>query len=274
MQNNDNARSNSVPIIGGVVGGFLGLIILVGLLWCLIRRQRRWNDTFELDDDIYSVQNMKGRHRRFDLDGEVDPKPYQYGLVGYTTSPPAGGSPPGSPPLLSTNIDDANFFSAPSHGRRPSSTVPLLLSPSISTSGPNIETAVSSTDGSATLLQPPTQHEFTRPNDLIRLSLPVIVASRNPMADLASVDSRGSPTSLREPRLTLRIVNTAFSPTMSSLAGSPVGAQEASSSPIGSCTSTKTNGGQRQNSKDVVVHTDERVDSDMTGTDAANQPPA
>ncbi|KAE9398991.1 hypothetical protein BT96DRAFT_712517 [Gymnopus androsaceus JB14] len=74
-----SSSSHLGAIIGGALGGALALIAVLVLVWCFImRRRRRWDDIF--DKDIYTVTNSSSK-KRFALD-DVEPKPYDYGLVG------------------------------------------------------------------------------------------------------------------------------------------------------------------------------------------------
>ncbi|KAH7889493.1 hypothetical protein F5I97DRAFT_538848 [Phlebopus sp. FC_14] len=101
--------TNVAPIVGGVLGGFLGIIAIVGSLWWLCRKRRSWDDIFGReafqDEDPYATPIPVRRARdRSKLDLSVEPKPYQYGLVGRVVAPVASGSPPGSPrPSLALN---------------------------------------------------------------------------------------------------------------------------------------------------------------------------
>ncbi|KIJ69199.1 hypothetical protein HYDPIDRAFT_105798 [Hydnomerulius pinastri MD-312] len=115
------------PIVGGVLGGFLGLIAIVGSLWWLCRRRRSWDDIFEKeafdDEDPWATPIPVRRERdRSKLDLSAEPKPYQYGLVGHVVPPAASGSPPSSPRVSGS----LNRLSMP-HSRNTSySATPLL----------------------------------------------------------------------------------------------------------------------------------------------------
>ncbi|KAG1723701.1 hypothetical protein EDB19DRAFT_1915971 [Suillus lakei] len=107
-------RTNVAPIVGGVVGGFVGLVVIVGALWYFCRRRRSWDDIFDreaLGDEEFDIPIAVGRDRdRNKLDLGAEPKPYQYGLVGHVTPPPGSGSPPSTPrqshPSLSTSAGE------------------------------------------------------------------------------------------------------------------------------------------------------------------------
>jgi len=75
-------------IVGGVLGGVAGLILIVALFLFIRRRQRRVEATFEKTwgyDDLreQALQRSKGR-TKFSID--VEPKPYQYGVIGHANS--------------------------------------------------------------------------------------------------------------------------------------------------------------------------------------------
>ncbi|KIK37932.1 hypothetical protein CY34DRAFT_25830 [Suillus luteus UH-Slu-Lm8-n1] len=114
------------PIVGGVVGGFVGLVVIVSVLWYLCRRRRSWDDIFERealgDSEFDSPVAVRRDRDRARLDLGAEPKPYQYGLVGRVTPPPGSGSPPSTPrqshPSFSASV-------ASTHSRNTSVT-PLL----------------------------------------------------------------------------------------------------------------------------------------------------
>ncbi|KAJ7481107.1 hypothetical protein B0H11DRAFT_2024216, partial [Mycena galericulata] len=140
-QTQNNTDSSSSPhigvIVGSAVGGFFGLLGLALIIWFIMKRRRRWDDIFDKEDSV-------PRGKRFSLDAEVEPKPYQYGLVGQTRSPSVGISPPSSPPA----------FSPPG---RQHTLSPLYLPTSASTPGPSATTMSSrpSTAGSMRPLRDP-----------------------------------------------------------------------------------------------------------------------
>ncbi|KAJ7029346.1 hypothetical protein C8F04DRAFT_1265007 [Mycena alexandri] len=130
----DNNGKSSSPrlgaILGGIVGGFFGLLFVALGIWYLMKRRRRWDDIFEKDIDAAQTPRA---NKRFSVDAEIEPKPYQYGLVGQTKSPTVGISPSGSPPPSSHH-----------------NLTPLLLPTTASTPGPSATTMSSrpSTAGS------------------------------------------------------------------------------------------------------------------------------
>ncbi|KAL5511356.1 hypothetical protein ACEPAH_4572 [Sanghuangporus vaninii] len=131
-QANDNDGGSSIalgPIIGGTLGGFAGLILIVGAIWFFRRRRTNWDDIFEKDYEEYSGGKplTPGRARMLDLEDEpvhpaeanTEPKPYIYGLVGSKTA---------DPPSLDAGlipVGNASRASLSSHGRTPSTT-PLM----------------------------------------------------------------------------------------------------------------------------------------------------
>ncbi|PPQ86904.1 hypothetical protein CVT25_009790 [Psilocybe cyanescens] len=83
--------SNTGPIVGGVLGGLIALVIVAFLTWKYVKNQRRYDDIF--DPDI-----PKPHYQKAKIAKDPEPKPYTYGLVGQNTTNPIGISPPSSPP--------------------------------------------------------------------------------------------------------------------------------------------------------------------------------
>ncbi|CAK5265203.1 unnamed protein product [Mycena citricolor] len=180
------------PIIGGVLGGFFGLFAIVSIIWFVLRRRQRW-------DDIFNEERPPAPAKRFSLDPEVEPKPYQYGLVGQARTPPSasGFSPPNSPPASSAN-------------RHPTpGLMPLNLPRTVSSPGFSATTA-SSRPSSAGSMRPldPGAHLSGHGHNTSKGSIgdgavPAIPYnwghhSPSPSADQAYFDRAGSPTSVRE----------------------------------------------------------------------------
>ncbi|KAF8891357.1 hypothetical protein BD779DRAFT_1699869 [Infundibulicybe gibba] len=141
--NNDSGNSTNLgPIIGGVVGGFFGLIGLVALIWFILKRRKRWDDIFDKDeDDIIATGAANANRRgRFSLDVESEPKPYQYGLVGHVATPTLT-TPPTSPPMRNGALPPDQ------HNRNRSSLTPLNFNMS-TTPGPTSLSSRSSTAAS------------------------------------------------------------------------------------------------------------------------------
>ena len=255
---NSNARPvNLGPVIGGVVGGFFGLIGIVAVLWFFLsvllpflcfnmlntrltffrRKRPSWGDIFEAEDSYIPtpIRSARDKKRRVEFDMDVQPKPYQYGLVGQVQTTTLS-SPPGSPTSTSPPLSSH----PPSwHGRQRSSLTPLLLPSSASTPGNSMPTTASSrpsTAGSMYPVRPPSQHasatrpateEFgTRPMSYPsqsqnanwrRASHPTPVTGWNAMDDRPystisdGPNRRGSPVSFQEPRRPLHIVNAPLS---------------------------------------------------------------
>ncbi|KAF8623332.1 hypothetical protein AX15_006409 [Amanita polypyramis BW_CC] len=111
QHNNNNriASSNLAPIIGGSVGGFVGLVGIVFLVWFLLKRRTNWDDIFEKEDAILGTAFPKPKR---DPPPDPKPKPYEYGLVGQTTAAPHM-SPPSSSAGLSLSSEGANTYSPP-----------------------------------------------------------------------------------------------------------------------------------------------------------------
>ncbi|KAL4067847.1 hypothetical protein J3A83DRAFT_4374195 [Scleroderma citrinum] len=120
----------TIPIIASVLGGFFGLIAIVGSIWWFCRRRRySWDDIFEKDEcrdnyDPTAPVPVRRQRNHSKLDLSAEPKPYQYGLVGHVVPPAGSGSPPGSPRTLETL---SHASAAGRHSRNTSiSAMPLL----------------------------------------------------------------------------------------------------------------------------------------------------
>lgn len=124
------------------------------------KRRRRWDDIFDKEDDII-IPPVGGRNNgRFSLDVDVEPKPYQYGLVGQAMAPGAA-SPPNSPPMLAS-IPTGTDSSVSHHNRHRSSLTPLNLPMTASSPGLSATTISSrpSTGGSTQPLRPASQQGY------------------------------------------------------------------------------------------------------------------
>ncbi|KAJ7633099.1 hypothetical protein FB45DRAFT_914367 [Roridomyces roridus] len=137
---NNNTSTNVGAIVGGALGGFFGLLGLALIAWFILKRRRRWDDIFDRGIDA-DVDSPRSKAKRFSLDAEVEPKPYQYGLVGHTRSPSINISPPPTP----------QPFSHPTPERQ-NSLAPLLLPNSVST--PGHSASVSSRPSTAGSMRP------------------------------------------------------------------------------------------------------------------------
>lgn len=136
------------------------MLLSLNFLFDLRKRKRRWDDIFDKEDDEIIAAAGAGtrRNQRFSLDVDVEPKPYQYGLVGQATAPhPA--SPPHSPPMR-PSIPSNNL----SHARS-SSLSPLNVPMASLVSHPSATTISSrpSTAGSTQPLRPPSQQGYFQP---------------------------------------------------------------------------------------------------------------
>ncbi|KAJ7143072.1 hypothetical protein C8R43DRAFT_1130871 [Mycena crocata] len=211
-QNNTDSSSSSHigPIVGGVVGGFFLLLGVALAIWFVLKRRRRWDDIFDKEDP--SPRSPRAT-KRFSLDTEIEPKPYQYGLVGQTRSPSVGISPPSSPSALS----------ASQHSRQ-HTLPPLHLPSSASIPGPSATTVSSrpSTAGSMRPLRdPPVSGHSHNHTTSTGSSTSVHVApaipshwghhSPSPSAGQEYFERSGSPTSVRdhEPPRRLQLANAA-----------------------------------------------------------------
>ncbi|KAJ7193881.1 hypothetical protein GGX14DRAFT_587998 [Mycena pura] len=203
--NTDGSSSSHIgPIVGGVLAGFFGLLGIALIIWFIMKRRRRWDDIF---DQEYSSRPSRTT-KRFSLDTDIEPKPYQYGLVGQTKSPSIGISPPNSPPRTLQQLPPHNL-------------TPLTLPTSASTPGLSATTMSSrpSTAGSMRPLDPPPgsgsrpppptslpslthNHSTSSESSTGVLSLPSNWGhhSPSPSADQAHMEPlrSGSPTSVHE----------------------------------------------------------------------------
>ncbi|KAH7929637.1 hypothetical protein BV22DRAFT_1191859 [Leucogyrophana mollusca] len=170
LQANQNSGSgtNVAPIVGGVVGGFVGFVALVGALWFLCRKRRTWDDIFEKEafrdeDELEPHPVLRDRSR---LDMSAEPKPYQYGLVGHVSAPiGVSSSTPPSSPRPSTTLNHPSFTASSSaHSRHTSnmSLTPLLHSGGASSPVPSRASSRPSTAGSVQTMQgQPTQRQVS-----------------------------------------------------------------------------------------------------------------
>ncbi|KDR73703.1 hypothetical protein GALMADRAFT_142159 [Galerina marginata CBS 339.88] len=76
VHQNDKKANNTGPIVGGVVGGLVALVVLGLLTWKLIKKQSRFDDVFNQDHKHHNKPKK-----------DSDPKPYDYGLIGQSTNP-------------------------------------------------------------------------------------------------------------------------------------------------------------------------------------------
>ncbi|EGN95760.1 hypothetical protein SERLA73DRAFT_186975 [Serpula lacrymans var. lacrymans S7.3] len=233
-QNTGAASANNVaPIVGGIVGGFFGLIAIVSAVWFILRRRKTWDDIFEKE----AMEMPPPRTARKDWnrpDSVAEPKPYQYGLVGHITPP--GASPPSSP-HPSTSLSHPSYSSSGIHTRQPSalSLAPLLGPTSSVSPGPSLSRP--STAGSMQTIQMQSmssgQRRSTRVDEFGARPLsnatsfgsttdrpsptPLTLTNWNPntddLIDVTSTHS-GSPTGSPQRRI-LQLVNPPLSPTTS-----------------------------------------------------------
>ncbi|KAJ6531571.1 hypothetical protein DFH09DRAFT_1370400 [Mycena vulgaris] len=219
LNNTDGSSPSNVgPIVGGVVGGFFILIGIALIVWFIMKRRRRWDDIFDKEDTDIAPPRKPRATKRFSLDADIEPKPYQYGLVGQSKSPPIGASPPSSPRAFSP--------SHPSPPGRQHTLTPLHLPMSASTPGPSATTMSSrpSTAGSMRPLRdapvppvspPPLTHSHTTSSgSSTSVHVPALPShwghhSPSPSAGQEYFERSGSPTSVRdyEPQLRLQLAN-------------------------------------------------------------------
>ncbi|KAF7986601.1 hypothetical protein HWV62_26382 [Athelia sp. TMB] len=104
----NDTRSSIGPIIGGVIAGFLALVAIVGVAWFIIRKRHAWRDIYGRDTPSPETPSIRPSSKKrsstrksLDMLSELEPKPYQYGVVGSLNRTPS---------LLSHNL---SIMSAP-----------------------------------------------------------------------------------------------------------------------------------------------------------------
>lgn len=85
------------PIVGGAVGGFSFLVIVVVAGWFLLRKCCGPSEGDGDDDIVFPYPVTRDRDHAQDLDLSHEPKPYVYGLVGGSTRGAAMMAPQSSP---------------------------------------------------------------------------------------------------------------------------------------------------------------------------------
>ncbi|KAH9484397.1 hypothetical protein JR316_0003878 [Psilocybe cubensis] len=97
-----NKKSNNTgPIVGGVLGGLVALLVVGFLTWRYVKKNRRFDDIFD------PVTQPKPHYQKASkILKDPEPKPYTYGLVGQNTTNPIGISPPSSPPPGQSSFND------------------------------------------------------------------------------------------------------------------------------------------------------------------------
>ncbi|KAH9846495.1 hypothetical protein C2E23DRAFT_949282 [Lenzites betulinus] len=142
----DDAAIDVGPIVGGVLGGFFGLLGIVALMWFLWRKRESWRDRYAGPPAHNSQTTLYSpRPRRPESSSPppgLEPKPYQYGLVGRPPSTPSfcsspGASPPPTRPQSFSALSAMTAYTPPilspttppaqSQPRPPSESTPNLL---------------------------------------------------------------------------------------------------------------------------------------------------
>ncbi|OAX41562.1 hypothetical protein K503DRAFT_854571 [Rhizopogon vinicolor AM-OR11-026] len=215
--------TNVAPIVGGVIGGFVGLILIVTALWYFCRKRTSWDDIFDREDPNdeefdhpIAVRQERDRNR---LDLGAEPKPYQYGLVGHVTPPPGSGSSSSTHQPPAFHRPSFTTSMASGHSRNTSIT-PLLGAGSAPEKAPRPSTT-GSVQAAAQLTQrqpSATSHSSTVPRTLslasTSSSAPLIDGSVSPslssrVEELGSLDAlnrTGSPVPVIDRRV-LQIIN-------------------------------------------------------------------
>jgi len=215
--------TNVASIVGGVLGGFIGLVVIIGSLWWICRRRRRWDDIFEKDenDDVWASSTTQRRPRGRGLDSSAEPRPYQYGLVGRAVPPAAAGE-----TLKLSRYGSASERSG-AHSRQTSlSATPLLQGsrssrPSTSASihtqlGPRVRSTAGSIEAEPRSLSMVSYSSNTGALLDREQSMPALLDNWTPNTDDLTahdpLNRAGSPVPSAEQRI-LQIVNDGPSPT-------------------------------------------------------------
>ncbi|KAG2150739.1 uncharacterized protein EDB93DRAFT_1141923 [Suillus bovinus] len=298
-ENASGSGTDVAPIVGGVLGGFVGLIAIVGALWYLCRRRRSWDDIFDreaLEDEEFDSPVAVRRDRDRTLDLGAEPKPYEYGLVGHVTPPPGSGS----PPSISQSHHPSFSTSVGSNHSRNTSVTPLLgissapgnaSKASISGSMQAAQTAAAQRHLSATSQS--TSQSSMGPRSLSVVSTnsatplldgsgPSALSSSNRVDELGAFDPlnrTGSHTSVIDRRV-LQIIND--DPQLPKPSASPavvparIPAPALAPAPASSSVPARPPGKRaprRRRSNSVVVHTDAGLISPNSGGATSNEPP-
>ncbi|PSR80404.1 hypothetical protein PHLCEN_2v6737 [Hermanssonia centrifuga] len=218
QQQNDNNSPDTkgliAPIVGGILGGFFGLIGIVVLIWYIWRKRAVILSRSPSPLPDISQMSYTGRSRTQMPDPTIEPKPYRYGGLGSTNS--YGGSRPGtirrssmysshSPPPTSPHSyagSPSPRLSSFSQGGAP--TPPLLAGTALNP-GPSQPSSRPSTPG---YFSP---HPHQGPPSAYRQSWPLFGAAGEEDRE-SQVDVPGSPTfgmrnERRPSRLSLTLAN-------------------------------------------------------------------
>ncbi|KAG2065805.1 hypothetical protein BDR04DRAFT_1172443 [Suillus decipiens] len=298
-QSGSGSGTDVAPIVGGVLGGFFGLIALVSALWYFCRRRRSWDDIFEQealgDDEFDSPIALRRDRNRNKLDLSAEPKPYQYGLVGHVTPPPGSGS------LSSVRQSHNPSFSnsvASTHSRNTSVTPLLGISSapgnaskaSISGSMHATQSAAAQRHLSATSqstsqssMGPRSASVVSTSNSatpLLDVSGPSLPSSSNRVDELGAFDPlnrTGSPAPVIDRRV-LQVISDDPQPSKPSASPAPASVPVPVPTPTPASSSAparppRKRAPKAKQSNSVVVHTDAGLVSPNTGSTTANEPP-
>ncbi|KAI9067497.1 hypothetical protein FKP32DRAFT_1588604 [Trametes sanguinea] len=129
------------PIVGGVLGGFFGMLGLVALVWCIWRKRQSLRARYagpqfpEYEPTLYSPRSPR-RGKGSSPPPGLEPKPYEYGLVGRPPSTPSYPSTPGTSPPP-TRPQSFSAFSAMTAYTSPALGQPTQQ-PQVNASTPNL----------------------------------------------------------------------------------------------------------------------------------------
>ncbi|KAI8978349.1 hypothetical protein BD414DRAFT_152250 [Trametes punicea] len=207
------------PIVGGVLGGFFGLIGTVALLWFIWRKRQTLRERYagppfpEYEPTLYSPRSRRAKGSS--PPPGLEPKPYEYGLVGRPPSTPSSSPGTSSPPTRPQSFSALSAMTAytppalspqPQQHPQANSSTPNLLHTTSPVSPPRPVTPM-------TPLGPP-YFGHPRPSGseasvgtAVSYPFPVLPSMPREEQSRASLDEDGSASERRQVRLSLTLAN-------------------------------------------------------------------